>query len=438
MKSLLLTVALTVMLASFTQAAPLLNPSQVRIDGMTLTFAQTGQTLTIAPLVVKHHEMTATLKVLVPTWRQGLYLPGTSWRFRTLRRGSLVMTLAAQPDVTLTEGEDYAVNYDWGTIGAIAGGRITPETKLSLAYDYTATRLDLIQRGPDGTYSVVTGKEDSRQPNLPDPAKGHAAVMSVYLPANTTVLTEANLNFIDPACTGVPPLANVEAIEAVKAKLAAGDPVTIVFFGDSITAQGARDFRDGKGSFVVRFRASLHQRYGDREVIATKRATVVEPTGSQIVVAMSGQGGNNTNDALKRLDAEVLAHNPDLVIILFGANDENRRGTTNQNMVPPAKYQANLVTIVDRCRSAGAGVILLTPAMKNRGWSSTVGNMAAYAAVVRRVGAARGACVVDSYQVWEDLPKLGYNYMIPLGTCINHPVDMGHQIFVEGLKAAME
>ncbi len=438
MKALLLTVAFTLMLAAAVQGAPLLKPSQVRIDGMTLTFGETEQTLTIAPLAVKHHTMTASLEVVKPTWRQGLYLPGTSWRFRTLRRGSLVVTLADAPDVTLTEGADYAVDWDWGTVGAIAGGRITPETEVKIAYDYTATRLDLIQRGPDGRYSVVTGKADSRQPVLPAPAEGHTAVLSVYLPANTTTLTEANLNFIDPACTGIPPVTGEAALQSVKAKLAGDGPVTIVFFGDSITAQGARDFRDGKGSFVDRFRTYLQQRYPEREVLATKRTEVLRPTGSQIVVVMSGQGGDDTNGALKRLDAEVLAHEPDLVVILFGANDENRRGTTDTNMVPPSRYAANLTTLVRRCGDAGAAVILLTPAMKNRGWSSTVGNMADYAAAVRRVGAAGGACVVDSYQVWTDLPKLGYNYMIPLGTCINHPVDMGHEIFFKGLKAAVE
>ncbi|MFW6154435.1 MAG: SGNH/GDSL hydrolase family protein [Planctomycetota bacterium] len=438
MKAVLLTLVLASMLVPSVQAAPLVNPSQVQIDGMTLTFPDTDQTLTIAPLTVKHHEMTATLKTVTPTWRQGLYLPGTSWRFRTLRRGSLVVTLADRPDVTLTEGEDYAVDWDWGTVGAIAGGQITPKTKVKLAYDYTATRLDLIQRGPDGRYSVVTGKEDSRQPVLSDPAEGHTAVMSVYLPANTTALTKMNLNFIDPACTGIPPVTGAETLDGVKKKLDGREPLTIVFFGDSITAQKPRDFRDGKGSFVDRFRTYLQQRHADREVIPTNRTEVVKPTGSQIVVAKCGQGGDNTNGALKRLDAEVLAHKPDLVIILFGANDENRRGTTDRNMVPPARYEANLTTIVRRCRQAGAAVILLTPAMKNRGWSSTVGNMADYAAAVRRVGAAGGACVVDSYQMWEDLPKLGYNYMIPLGTCINHPVDMGHEIFFEGLKAAVE
>ncbi|NLF29294.1 MAG: hypothetical protein GX591_00235 [Planctomycetes bacterium] len=438
MKAVLLTAVTTLVLASVAQAAPLLQRSQVRIDGMKLTFADTGQTLTIAPLEVKHHEMTGTLKVLQPTWRDGLYLAGPAWRFRSLRAASLVATLAEQPDVRLAEGRDYVVNTDWATIGAVEGGRIGPDTKVKFAYDYTLTRLDLVQRGPDGRYSVVAGQEDRTQPMLPRPADGCTAVMGVYLAPDTTALTEANLNIIDPACTGVPPVAGEAALEAVKAKLAAGEPATIVFFGDSITAQQPKDFRDGKGSFVDRFAAYLQERFSDRQVVATQLTQVVRPTGSQIVVVKSGQGGCDTQGALERLDGEVLAHDPDLVIILFGANDENRRAGTNQNMVPPAQYASNLTTMVRRCREAGAAVILLTPAMKNLGWTSTVGNMAEYAAAARRVGAAEGTCVVDSFQVWEDLPKLGYNYMIPLATCLNHPVDMGHEIFLKGLKAAME
>ena len=84
--------------------------------------------------------------------------------------------------------------------------RIGPDTKVKFAYDYTLTRLDLVQRGPDGRYSVVAGQEDRTQPMLPRPADGCTAVMGVYLAPDTTALTEANLNIIDPACTGVQPV----------------------------------------------------------------------------------------------------------------------------------------------------------------------------------------------------------------------------------------
>ena len=45
---------------------------------------------------------------------------------------------------------------------------------------------------------------------------------------------------------------------------------------------------------------------------------------------------------------------------------------------------------------------------------------------------------MDNYRAWELIPRTGYNYMVYLATCLNHPTDRGHQIFFEGLKAAFE
>jgi len=36
------------------------------------------------------------------------------------------------------------------------------------------------------------------------------------------------------------------------------------------------------------------------------------------------------------------------------------------------------------------------------------------------------------------LTKRGCNHIVFLGSCINHPVDLGHQVFFEGLRAAFE
>jgi hypothetical protein len=45
---------------------------------------------------------------------------------------------------------------------------------------------------------------------------------------------------------------------------------------------------------------------------------------------------------------------------------------------------------------------------------------------------------VDNYRGWQDAGRQGLNYMVLLGTCLNHPIDQGHQIFFKGLIAAFE
>jgi lysophospholipase L1-like esterase len=248
-----------------------------------------------------------------------------------------------------------------------------------------------------------------------------------------------NINLIDLKAVAEAPVLGVEALKGVKAKLASGKGFTIAFFGDSITAQQPKDFRDGKGSFVDRFTKYLETKYPDRKVGAfvPKDPNLAQAlAGNQLVVVKAGVGGDDTSGALKRLDRDVLANKPDAVVIMFGVNDENRKGSGNS--VPVPAYKKNLETLVEKTRAAGGEPILMTTSMKNRGWSACVGNLNEYAAAAREVGQDKKVCVVDNFKSWEDAPKRGYHYMVWLGTCLNHPVDLGHQVFFENLKAAFE
>jgi acyl-CoA thioesterase-1 len=72
-------------------------------------------------------------------------------------------------------------------------------------------------------------------------------------------------------------------------------------------------------------------------------------TGTPIVNA--GRRGDTTAAALARLDRDVLARDPRVVIVVLGGNDLIRR-------VPPEQTRANLTQIAERIRASGAGVIL--------------------------------------------------------------------------------
>jgi lysophospholipase L1-like esterase len=100
---------------------------------------------------------------------------------------------------------------------------------------------------------------------------------------------------------------------------------TIVAFGDSLV--------DGIGATPGRDFVSL----------------LAARTGVPIVNA--GRAGDTTADALARLDRDVLARDPRVVIVLLGGNDFLRR-------VPRERTFENLSRIVERIRARGAGVIL--------------------------------------------------------------------------------
>ncbi len=99
----------------------------------------------------------------------------------------------------------------------------------------------------------------------------------------------------------------------------------IVCFGDSLTA--------GYG-------ASAHKDYPTR---------LEEMTGIETINA--GVSGDTTADGLARLEHDVLALDPDVVLITLGGNDL-------KNRIDVAIAEANLVAIIERIQAIGAMVIL--------------------------------------------------------------------------------
>jgi lysophospholipase L1-like esterase len=71
-----------------------------------------------------------------------------------------------------------------------------------------------------------------------------------------------------------------------------------------------------------------------------------------ISVRNAGISGDLTGGGLQRLETDVLAHRPKLVIVELGVNDAFRR-------LPTAQTVANLRAIVRRLRDDGAGVVLV-------------------------------------------------------------------------------
>lgn len=117
----------------------------------------------------------------------------------------------------------------------------------------------------------------------------------------------------------------------------------VVAFGDSTTAT----------------RRELANVYADllRQQLAQE--------GIDAQVFNEGVGGNNTEDAIKRFQSDVLDHDPDIVIMQFGINDSTvdvwKRPSATEPRVPVDKYGKNLETMVQQLKKAGAKVILMTP-----------------------------------------------------------------------------
>jgi lysophospholipase L1-like esterase len=158
-------------------------------------------------------------------------------------------------------------------------------------------------------------------------------------------------------------------------KLKAGD--RIVFLGDSITQGG-----DRPGGYVAIIRSTLAEKHSD--------------LGIEVIGA--GISGNKVPDLQRRVDKDVIARKPTIVVIYIGINDvwhgekDPARGTS------PEKYSAGLKEVIGKCRSAGAQVLLCTPSVigeKPDGANSLDSKLDQYSALSRQVAQEMNVPVCD-------------------------------------------
>jgi lysophospholipase L1-like esterase len=183
-----------------------------------------------------------------------------------------------------------------------------------------------------------------------------------------------------------------------------GCDVTIVAFGDSITAGYA--VRRGFTSF---WREMLQKKYPD----------------AKIEMINSGVSGDTTMDGLARLDWTVLSYEPDLVTINFGINDCVLRLGLDD-------FEINLVEMVRRIRAGPGSEILLLSSqpLETPPYDRLVLD---YYQAIERVAKEMDVGFVDVYGAWMERIRQG----TPLGSLIlsglDHPNEAGYKIIAEEL-----
>jgi lysophospholipase L1-like esterase len=134
-------------------------------------------------------------------------------------------------------------------------------------------------------------------------------------------------------------------------------PLRIVCLGDSITGPGPdvagkpAEYEPGVAESQQREYLNSYAKYADflQLVLETHLGT------GQVQVFNCGWAGNTSTQALARVDSSVLPLKPRIVTVLIGGNDFGG-GITD---AVKAQLHANLTAIVDKCKAAGAKVLLL-------------------------------------------------------------------------------
>ncbi|WP_345393362.1 SGNH/GDSL hydrolase family protein [Nonomuraea salmonea] len=109
-------------------------------------------------------------------------------------------------------------------------------------------------------------------------------------------------------------------------------------------------------------------------------------------VVNAGVNGNKVADLLARVETDVVACRPAAVTLLIGTNDV-------RDDVPPDRYRADLRTVVERVKTTGARVALMS--LPPLGEDLDAGpnlRLPAYNAAVKEVAAVTGAAYLPLYE----------------------------------------
>ncbi|GAA1596109.1 SGNH/GDSL hydrolase family protein [Kribbella sancticallisti] len=185
---------------------------------------------------------------------------------------------------------------------------------------------------------------------------------------------------------------------------------TVVFAGDSVTDCGRRTDPEGLGDGYVR---QLHASFG--------------PQPPRIVNV--GISGNRAVDLDARWQADVLAHEPDIVSVLVGINDTWRR-YDKDDPTSTESYEQSYRNMLEQVRGR-AELVLIEPfllAVKEDqlGWRE---DLDPKIDVVRRLAAEYGALLVPADgEFTRQAEQVGATTLADDGV---HPTAAGHRLLAD-------
>jgi isoamyl acetate esterase len=156
----------------------------------------------------------------------------------------------------------------------------------------------------------------------------------------------------------------------------------IVFLGDSITQAGV-----GPKGYVALIKKQLADKHPD--------------LGIEVIGA--GISGNRVPDLQKRLDKDVIAKKPTLVVIYIGINDVWHSEMNPPRGTPKDAYEAGLKEIIGKIKDAGAAVVLCTPTVIGEKKSNKLdAQLDEYAEVSRKVARDAGVGLCDLRKAFRE------------------------------------
>lgn len=157
----------------------------------------------------------------------------------------------------------------------------------------------------------------------------------------------------------------------------------VIFFGDSITQAGVNP-----GGYIVRV-DSMCNKEGLKE---------------NFEFAGAGIGGNKIYDLYLRIEEDVLAKNPDIVVVYVGVNDVWHKSTHGTG-TDADKFEKFYQAVIKKLKDKNIKAILCTPATigeKNDFSNSQDGDLNAYSKIIRGLAQKNNLPLVDLRKLFLD------------------------------------
>jgi lysophospholipase L1-like esterase len=152
--------------------------------------------------------------------------------------------------------------------------------------------------------------------------------------------------------------------------------IRIVFFGDSITQAGV-----GPRGYITR----LGQMLKDKNLA------------DQYELLGAGIGGNKVYDLYLRMDSDVIARTPDIVVIWIGVNDVWHK-TSYGTGTDPDKFQRFYEAIIKKLQAKNIKVFLVTPSVigeRTDNSNQQDGDINHYSNIIRQIASSMNCGLID-------------------------------------------
>jgi acyl-CoA thioesterase-1 len=194
--------------------------------------------------------------------------------------------------------------------------------------------------------------------------------------------------------------------------------ITIVTLGDSIT-RGARAGVKPNETFAAQLEADLQQQSVKAEVVNL------------------GVGGERTDQALQRLEKDVLSRKPKVVTIMYGTNDSFVDKGRKEPRLTVEEYRLNMKSLVTKLRAAGVQPVLMTeprwgPDGRNGLDENPNGLLEKYMEACRSIAKEEKVPLVDHFAIWTKAEADGTK-IAEWTTDQCHPNPAGHKQMSEAI-----